>query len=130
MLPLVATLAGIAGDWLQGRRDAAQDKRQIVAAVNQRRAELAKARTTHNQNWELRALEGKDSQLQRVSFAILTFPFIWAAFDPAGVSNYFKTVLSVVPDWYIGAYLTALGAIWASAKMREFKTQGTTKSKP
>lgn len=118
LLTLVGTVIGeLVTDWRQGR----QNKRQVKQAVTENRIRLAQSKTSHNQAWEMAALEGGDKWLRRVSFFMLSFPLVWAGFDSESARSYFTDALGVLPDWYIVAYVGVLGAIWGLSELKQFR---------
>ena len=104
-------------DWRQDR----QNRRDIKKAVADNKVRLAQSQESHNQTWEMAVLEGADVFLRRFSFLLLTFPLIWAGFDPQGARAYFVDALGALPDWYVKAYLGVLAAIWGLVELRKFK---------
>ena len=120
-IPIISTLFEIGreyvADWRQGR----QHNRDIKAAVTENRIRLAQSKESHNQNWEMAALEGRDQFLRRFSFSLLTFPLLWAGFDPDGAETYFTVALGALPDWYVYAYTSVLGSIWGLTELRNIK---------
>ena len=107
----------LVGDWTAAR----QDKRAIKKAVTENKIRLAQNEQSHNSEWEMAQLQGKDTLLRRVSFLLMSAPFVIAVFDPASVHDYFTVALAVVPQWYQWAYVSILGAIWGIAAFKNFK---------
>lgn len=121
MNPLMALLAGLQSivggfvdDWKAGR----QNQRDIARAVTENKIRLAQDAQTHNQAWEMAALEGRDTLLRRASFLAWSVPLVWAAFDAPGAANYFKVALGALPEWYVVGYLSITGAIWGIAELK------------
>ena len=104
-------------DWQEGR----EDKRIIARASAENKARLLLSDQSHNQSWEMAQLEGKDVLLQRLSFMLLSLPFVWAMFAPETVENYFTVAIASVPDWYQWIYIAMIGAIWGISEMKKFK---------
>jgi len=104
-------------DWRQGR----ENQRKIKKAVADNKIRLAQSEQSHNQEWEMSVLEGRDNFLRRLSFFLLSFPLIWAYFDPMGARAYFTDALGALPDWYIQAYLGVLAAIWGLSELRKVR---------
>lgn len=111
---------GFFADW-QAKRE---NQRQVEAAVTQNKIRLAMSEQEHNQAWEMAALEGRDTWLRRLSFAMWSLPLLWAYFDPAGAQHYFRESLAGLPEWYVGGYLAITGAVWGIA---ELKARGVVK---
>lgn len=111
---LASIVTGFLDDWKQKR----QNQRDLETATTQNRIRLAESEQTHNQEWEMRALEGRDDVVRRISFTIWSSPFIWAVFDAPGVKLYFDTVLNSLPEWYVGGYLAMTGAIWGISELK------------
>lgn len=111
-------LIGIAGEFVKDWRQGRESKRKVREAVTENKVRLAQSEQSHNAAWEMAALEGRDTLLRRASFAMLSAPFLWALFDPAGVSEYFTVALVALPDWYVQAYMGVLAAVWGLAELR------------
>lgn len=118
---LVTLFGGLASEWLADWRQSRENQRQVKKAVTENRIRLAQSEQSHNQAWEMAALEGGDKWLRRVSFFLLSFPLVWAGFDPESARAYFSEALGVLPDWYTGAYIGVLGAIWGLSEFKRFK---------
>jgi len=110
-LPIIGDLIGLAGDWLKG-------KREIKAAIIKRQAELIRSKTENDAAWELAQINAKDRWLRRGCFLLFALPFAWAAFDPAGVHEYFTVALGAIPRWYQVAFLSMVGGIWGVATLK------------
>ncbi len=125
MLPLVGALGGFLLDmgreWVADWKASKANTREVKRAVAENRMRLAESEQTHNQEWELRQLEGRDLWVRRLSFAMWSWPIFWAGFDTAGASEFFKVALSALPEWYVWGYLAMTGAIWG---ISEFKAMG------
>jgi hypothetical protein len=109
-----SVLGSFAADWTAGR----QNKRDVEKAVADNRIRLAQDQQSHNNEWEMRALEGRDTWLRRLSFAAWSAPMVWAYFDPTAAAAYFSQSLSALPDWYVGGYLGITGAIWGLVELK------------
>lgn len=107
-------VGGIFDDWKARRENA----RQVEKAVTENRIRLAQSEQSHNQEWEMRALEGRDAWLRRVSFFFWSAPLLWAYFDPGGARAYFVESLAGLPDWYVGGYLAITGAVWGLSELK------------
>ncbi len=107
----------LVGNWT----DSQANKRAIKKAVADNKIRLAQSEQTHNSQWEMAQLENKDSLLRRVSFVLLSIPFVVAMFDPVAVQTYFTVAIASVPDWYQWAYVSILGAIWGLSSFKNFK---------
>ena len=114
LVVLTSLITGIFTDW-QDRR---KEQRAIESAVAQNKIRLAQDEQSHNQQWEMAALEGRDSLLRRLSFVAWSIPLVWAAFDAPGAKIYFEQSLGALPDWYVGGYLMITGAIWGVAELK------------
>lgn len=117
----VELIKGVAGEYMTDWRAEKQNAREVKRAVTENRIRLAQSEQTHNHNWEMAALEGRDTLLRRVSFMLLTFPLLWAGFDPQGAGQYFTGALGALPDWYVQAYLGVLAAIWGLTELRKYR---------
>ncbi len=114
---LVSIGKTLIGDWTAAR----EAKREVKKAVTENKIRLAQNEQTHNSKWEMMQLEDKDELLQRISFFLLSAPFVVAIFDPLAVRDYFTIALASVPDWYQWAYVSILGAIWGIAEFKKLK---------
>lgn len=101
--------------------DAQSNKRAIKKAVADNKIRLAQSAQTHNSAWEMAQLENKDTLLRRLSFVLMSVPFVVAIFDPQSVHDYFTIALAAVPNWYQWAYVSILGAIWGISAFKNFK---------
>jgi len=115
---IVNFVTGFFTDWIDERKD----KRAVKKAVSESKIKLAQSDQSHNQNWELEALQGRDTWLRRFSFALFTFPLIWAGFDPQSAQVYFTQALAALPDWYIGVYMGIMSAIWGISELKKWKS--------
>lgn len=107
----------LVGDWTDGRAN----KRAIKKAVADNKIRLAQSEQSHNSAWEMAQLENKDVLLRRVSFTLMSVPFVVAIFDPQSVQAYFTIALASVPDWYQWAYVSILGAIWGISAFKNMQ---------
>lgn len=105
---------GFISDW-QAKRE---NQRAIEKAVAENKIRLAQDAQTHNENWEMAALEGRDNWLRRVSFAFWSWPLAWAYFSPEAAKAYFTDSLAGLPDWYVGGYLAITGAVWGLSELK------------
>lgn len=121
---LLTECANLARGFFDNWKAKQEDARKVAAAVTENRLRLAADAQTHNEEWEMRALEGRDNFLRRASFVVWSAPIIWAAFDPAGVAAYFKEALGALPSWYVAGYLAISGAVWG---LSELKAAGVIK---
>lgn len=117
-MPIFTLLSGLASGWFQDWQDKRKDQREIERAVAENKIRLAQSVESHNQAWEMAALEGRDALLRRLSFAAWSTPLIWAAFDAEGAKFYFEQSLGALPEWYVAGYLAITGAIWGIAELK------------
>lgn len=115
---LVAIAGQIAGGWFDDWKASRENARQVEAAVAQNKIRLALSEQEHNQAWEMAALEGRDNWLRRVSFAMWSFPMVWAYFSPEAARQYFGESLAGLPEWYVGGYLAITGAVWGLSELK------------
>lgn len=118
MIAIWTFLASIAGDWVTDWKAKQQNQRDVEKAVTDNRIRLAESAQTHNEEWEMRALEGRDAWLRRASFAAWSAPLLWAYFDPSAAALYFRESLGALPDWYVGGYLAITGAVWGISELK------------
>lgn len=117
-------LIGMATGWFSSWQKRRERQERVEEAVTENKIRLATDAQTHNANWEMAALEGRDNFMRRVSFVMWSAPFLWALFDPVGVREFFTVSLAVLPEWYVAGYLGMTGAIWGLA---ELKARGVLK---
>jgi hypothetical protein len=98
--------------------DSVKQDRDLQAAAAENKARLLRDTESHNHDWEMANLTDKDNALRRACFAIFLFPFFWAAFDPAGVTNYFQIVLAAMPEWYVQIVVAMVGGIWGISAIK------------
>lgn len=108
---IVGAVIGKVGDWFL-------NEQEMKAAEKQNRARLLKDEQSHNHDWEMANLIDKDKWLRRISFTMFSIPFVWALFDPEGVSVYFEVGLSTMPDWYKQMYFVMVGGVWGVAALK------------
>lgn len=119
MIPALIAIAGqVVGSLVDDWRARRENARQVEKAVTENRIRLAQSEQSHNQEWEMRALEGRDNWLRRLSFGFWSAPLLWAYFDPAAAKAYFVDSLSGLPDWYVGGYLAITGAVWGLSELK------------
>jgi len=107
------------GEDMKSKRD---HKRQVEEAIVKSKIKLAESAESHNQNWELEQIAGKDSLLRRFSFFLLSMPFVIAIVSPESVKQYFDVAISAVPEWYQYAYMAVLGAVWGISEFKKWKS--------
>lgn len=117
-MPIFALITSLVGGFFDNWKAKQTDQREIERAVADNKIRLAQSTETHNENWEMSALEGRDNLLRRASFLAWSVPLVWAAFDAASAEHYFKVALGALPDWYVGGYLAITGAIWGIAELK------------
>lgn len=110
-IPILGPIVNIANTWLEGRQKLQQ------AEVNNR-ARLLESEASHNSEWEMAQIVDKDKWLRRISFSILSAPFLYAAYDPFVVKDYFEIALSTMPEWYIQMYVAVIGSVWGISAMK------------
>lgn len=115
---LLAVLTSVAGSFVEDWKASRQNQRDVARAVAENKMRLAQSAETHNEDWEMSALEGRDTILRRVSFLIWSAPMIWAAVNPSAASAYFKTALAALPGWYVAGYLSISGAVWGVSALK------------
>ena len=120
----LAALIGVGQGWFSDWQQRRENQRNIEKAVADNKIRLALSEQEYNQAWEMAALEGRDTWLRRVSFAMWSFPLVWAYFSPGAAKAYFVDSLSGLPDWYVAGYLAITGAVWG---LSELKAAGVLK---
>lgn len=118
MLEIIALLGGIFKDWLGGQQKLQLAQQDRDAAALETQARQIRDQNSANSAWEIAALADSDKWLRRISFAIFSYPLVWAAFDPNGVATYFKVALSSLPPWYFQTYMTITGVVWSVATLK------------
>jgi hypothetical protein len=119
-LPWIAgVLIELGREWVADWRAGRENQRQVEKAVTENRVRMAIDQQSHNQEWEMRALEGRDNWLRRASFVIWSTPIVWAAVDPVAAAAYFRDALGALPEWYVYGYLAVSGAIWGVVELKQ-----------
>ena len=121
---LLTAIVELGRNWVTNWQADQENERKVRAAAAENRARLLVDQQTHNNEWEMRAMEGRDTWLRRLSFAAWSAPLLWAYFDPDAAARYFNESLASLPDWYVGGYLAITGAIWGIV---ELKSRGVIK---
>ena len=111
MWGILKSLIGGGVSWLQANQE-------IKRSEMEARAKLIQSESTHNHEWELASLADKDRWLRRISFVMLSAPFVWALWDPVAVQNYFEVALGAVPEWYVKMYGAVVGGVWGVAALK------------
>lgn len=115
--PLLDIGRGFFDDWKAKR----EGERAVQAAVVQNRIRLAESAQTHNQAWEMAALEGRDNAMRRVSFVLWVWPLVWGYFDADGLRAYFLTLTEIMPEWYVYGFLGVNAAIWGLSTLKDVR---------
>lgn len=115
MLPLLTAITAVGGfikDVFVRKYEVSKARHEVELAVEQRKKELALKEGEFDELVVSGALARTDGLLRRVSYSLLTAPFIVAIYDPSLVAYYFNTAIAAVPDWYAMMYFGMIGAIW------------------
>ncbi len=118
MIELLSLLVGFAKNFFEGQQKLQQAKQEREQAAIATQIKLIQDENSNNSAWEIASLAGKDKWLQRISFAMFSFPLVWAAFDPNAVANYFKVAIAACPTWYFQTYITMTGVVWSVASLK------------
>ena len=120
MLGAIVSLGGsvvnLAKGWLDNRG-------KVQAAKAENEARLLASVQSHNAKWEMASLASSGKGLKWASFALFSFPLIWAIFDPEGVATYFNESIAAVPDWWVQTYMAASGSIWGISVLKDAAPQ-------
>lgn len=117
-MPIFQLFASLVSGFFENWKARQEDQREVERAVVENKIRLAQSEQSHNEAWEMAALEGRDNLLRRLSFAAWSIPLVWAAFDAASAEHYFKVALGALPEWYVAGYLAITGAIWGIAELK------------
>ncbi len=109
---------GLFDDYKAGR----ENKRKIADAIAINKVKLALDENTNNAAWEMAQIEGKDKFLRRVSFFMLSAPFMVAIVAPQAVQDYFTVALAAMPEWYQYTYMSIVGAVWGISEFKKWKS--------
>ena len=115
---MFSLVAGLFGSFVDDWKAKRENQREIERAVTDNKIRLAQDAQTHNEAWEMAALEGKDNLLRRSSFLIWSAPMLWAAYDAQAAAQFFGVALAALPDWYVAGYLAISGAVWGIAELK------------
>ena len=120
-----ASLLGVAADIGKGffddYKEGRENKRKIAAAITENKIRLALNEQSNNHVWEMAQIEGKDKFLRRVSFFMLSAPFMVAIVAPEAVQDYFNVALAAMPEWYQYTYMSIIGAVWGISEFKKWK---------
>ena len=103
--------------YIKNRADKAQAKHNREMAVINNGARLARNKQSHNHEWEMEALRGKDRFLQWFSFSMLTGPILITMIKPERGAEIF-TNLESVPEWWVQIWVAVNGAIWGISSLK------------
>lgn len=127
MLGILGAVLGPIGNiimtWLNGKQDLAKAKVETELAREANNARLMSDTLQYNSAWEQAQLLDSDKWVRRICFAIFSFPFIFAWFDPISVTHYFNVVIAQLPTWYIQTYMGIVGAVWGISALKNPITQ-------
>jgi hypothetical protein len=115
---ILSAVIGIGQGWFSDWQARREEQRKIESAVAENKIRLALSEQEHNQQWEMAALEGRDNWLRRISFALWTWPLVWAFFSPGAARVYFSESLAGLPEWYVAGYLAMTGAVWGVSELK------------
>ena len=115
---LLAPALDLVKGWFSSWQAKQANQLAIEKAVADNKIRLALDEQSNNAAWEMAALEGRDTWLRRISFALWSFPLAWAYFSPAAAKAYFSESLAGLPEWYITGYLAMTGAIWGISELK------------
>lgn len=103
---------------ISGITGAVKRKQALKAAETEGRIELLKSKQSHNQMWEMRALQNvgwKDDVL----FYAMIGGFIWAGYDPDAARLFFEN-LKVLPEWYINIFGAVVASVVGIRKLADY----------
>jgi hypothetical protein len=118
---LLAAAVSIGKGFFNDYQLSRENKRDIAKAITKNKIRLALNEQTNNQAWEMAQIEGKDKFLRRVSFFMLSAPFMVAIVAPESVSDYFTIALAAMPEWYQWMYMSIIGAVWGISEFKKWK---------
>lgn len=118
LLTLLSPITSLIGNWMTNKQQLQQAVQQTALAAEQNKARLLLDTQSNNHAWEMAQITDSDRLMRRVCFFTFIFPFIYAAFDPHAVSNYFTIALSNIPDWYKQIFAGIVGGVWGISSLK------------
>jgi hypothetical protein len=120
MIPaLFTSIFSLITGFINGRLEVQKAKIETDKAAQANKARLLADTESNNQAWQMAALTGADVPLRRICFAIFSFPFIYAAFDPMAVKHYFDQAIAAMPTWYVQTYMGMVCIIWGVNALKD-----------
>lgn len=124
MIPtLIASVTQLFTGWINGKLEVQKSKIETEKAAEANKIRLLADQQSYNHSWEMAQLTDSDKVLRRICFAIFSYPFIHAIFDPAAVSSYFHEALNSMPEWYTKTYMGIVGGVWGLSAFKNTLTQ-------
>lgn len=115
-------VANLAGSWLQGKADknAATAKLKLVEAES--KAKILLSKETSTADWERIMAENSDGSWKDEFFSIILAIPLFLCFIPGmeGVVAHGFEQLSMAPDWYFWALLTAISSSFGVKGAKQF----------
>ena len=99
-----------------------EGRKTIQQAKVANEARLLQDTQSNNAKWEMASLTQSGKMLKVMSFAMFSFPMVWAVFDPTQVGVYFEN-LKAVPIWWVQSWVAITGSIWGIATLKDAAPQ-------
>ena len=112
MINLLTAVAGIAGNWVDGKVQETKAKSRARVADAEAHAEVSKRVAEGTQQWENTMADStKDSWKDELALVVLLLPLPFALYEPTreGVREAF-VILESLPDWYQYLLFIAISA--------------------
>ena len=119
---VVTSVIGKIAEARAHRRTIKEQQRLAEIEVEKRKVELAKEKGVYDSKHALESLKvhNADKLLRRVILAVMTTPYILAAFKPELVQGYFDTIRSVIPDEYHLLFLGGVAIVLGVKELRGY----------
>lgn len=115
-------VANLAGSWLQGKADKNAAAAQLKLVEAESKAKILLSKETSTADWERIMAENSDGSWKDEFFSIVLAIPLFLCFIPGmeGVVAHGFEQLSMAPDWYFWALLTAISASFGVKGAKQF----------
>ena len=119
---LIGPVANLAGSWLQGKADKNAASAQLKLVEAESKAKILLSKETSTADWERIMAENSGGSWKDEFFSIILAIPLFLCFIPGmeGVVAHGFEQLSLAPDWYFWALLTAISASFGVKGAKQF----------
>lgn len=114
-IPFIGPILNLGSTIVGGINDHFEGNRKIKQAITENKCRLAANRQSHNQDWEMKQLDGSGWKDDALFYAWLLF-FAWTAYDPESAKQVFDN-WNALPDWFIQITGVIIGSVVGVKKL-------------